>query len=356
MKLSTTTAALLLLRIPLMPATALADPAADKAASQALFDQARELMNTGNYTAACSKLEQSEALAHGTGTLLNLADCYDKLGRSASAFRNFHLAAASARAAGQEERAKLAELRASLIEARLTQLRIVVPTPAPAGLHVFRDAQELAPETWNRPQPFDPGHYTVRAELGSRSWAQPLDLLEAGKIVDVVIPSLDDTPVAAPGASGPAAAPAAPAAVATVPPTTAAPSSSVAAPTSTDAGPPASDRGSSRRTWAFVLGGAGVVGLGASAVFAVTAKSKYDTSLAHCRTKELCSQAGLDERDSAQRSGNYATVGGVLGVLGVAAAAYLLLTDEPAPRSARALHFDATVGPQRGWFSVTGSY
>ncbi|MEO8874495.1 MAG: hypothetical protein ABI461_02820, partial [Polyangiaceae bacterium] len=59
-----------------MLATGLAH-AADTAAAQALFSDARKLMNDGKYADACPKLEESENLDPGMGTMYNLGDCYE---------------------------------------------------------------------------------------------------------------------------------------------------------------------------------------------------------------------------------------------------------------------------------------
>jgi serine/threonine-protein kinase len=331
-----------------------AGPEPDKAAAQALFDQARELMNAGNYTAACPKLEASQQLSHGTGTLLNLADCYDKLGKTASAWRTFHKAADSARAAGQEERARLAELRASVLEARLMRVRVVVPQPPPPDLHVFRDVEELTAESWNKPLPLDPGRYTVRAERGARTWSQQIELSEAGATLDVAIPSLEQAPAAealAPPAVTPPAASAAPPA-GPVPPPGASPAAAAQPPADTPAPAPPGPN----RTLAYVLGGAGLVGVGVSAVFAVKAKSQYDTSLEHCRTRDLCSRRGLDERDDAQFFGNVATAALVVGVAGLAIGGYLFLSEDPKPKQASSLTLSPALAPRQAGLMLQGAY
>ena len=62
-----------------------ADENADAVTSRTLFDEARRLMAEGKYAEACLELEQSQKLRSGIGTQFNLAECYEKTGRIASA-------------------------------------------------------------------------------------------------------------------------------------------------------------------------------------------------------------------------------------------------------------------------------
>ena len=57
----------------LSPGLAFAQSASDKAQAQALFDDGRHLMEQGKFAEACRKLEGSQKLDPGAGTLLNLA-------------------------------------------------------------------------------------------------------------------------------------------------------------------------------------------------------------------------------------------------------------------------------------------
>src|SRR3954468_2190760 len=80
----------------LAPSSALAQDASSQAAAQALFEQARKLMADGKFPEACPKLAESQRLDPGAGTLLNLGHCYEKSGRTASAWVTFKDAAAAA--------------------------------------------------------------------------------------------------------------------------------------------------------------------------------------------------------------------------------------------------------------------
>src|SRR5512138_2397422 len=95
--------------------------AEQRAAAQALFDDARRLMADKKYAEACPKLEESQRLDPGIGTLLNLAECQSLTGRTASAWANFLEAAYQAKAAGQAKRENTARSRAAALEPKLSR-------------------------------------------------------------------------------------------------------------------------------------------------------------------------------------------------------------------------------------------
>lgn len=53
---------------------------------------ARGLVQKGDWAAACPKFEESERLDPGIGTLYHLADCYEHVGRLATAWGLFDAA------------------------------------------------------------------------------------------------------------------------------------------------------------------------------------------------------------------------------------------------------------------------
>src|SRR6266545_6749182 len=103
--------ALALLIVIGSPARAFA-AAGDEAAARALFLEGRKLVDEGNYADACPKFEESLRLDPGTGTSFNLADCFEHVGRTASAWARFLDVAAASKAADQADRERVARARA----------------------------------------------------------------------------------------------------------------------------------------------------------------------------------------------------------------------------------------------------
>lgn len=304
-----------------------AEPTADdQAAARALFDQARALMDEKRYAEACPKLEESQRLSHGTGTLLNLGDCYERSGKTYSAYKTFLRAATSARQTGQTEREKLALVRADVLKRQLSSITVVVPAAsAAADLRVYRGDQEIPKESWGVEQPLDPGTYELRATAGGKTWNQTVTLGATADRKSISVPAL----VEAPPATVPPVAPSPPAS-----------GSSPNPPTPTDGktagrGP---DEGAGRGipTASYVLGAVALVGFGVSGYFALAAKSKQDESLQHCREQNLCTQQGVDLRDQALKNATTSTIAFGVGAAALGGAAIVYFTSGgSSPKSGR---------------------
>src|SRR6187431_1585248 len=107
----------------LLAVASLAPPAlardADAAAAEALFDEARRLLASGDVKAACPKFAESYRLDPALGALLNLAACHEKEGRVATAWSEYRDAAAQALKARDDKRAAYAKKQAATLEPRL---------------------------------------------------------------------------------------------------------------------------------------------------------------------------------------------------------------------------------------------
>lgn len=149
-----------------------AQDASQKASAEALFLEARNLLEAGRAAEACPKLEASQKLDPQLGTLLNLADCYERLGRTASAWALFREAEVLAQKRQEEERARVAKERVARLEQRLSRLIIHVPAAGHVpGLVVRRNGQPVDPAAWGAAVPVDPGKQTIEASApGRRTW------------------------------------------------------------------------------------------------------------------------------------------------------------------------------------------
>ena len=110
-----------------------------------------------------------------------------------------------------------------------------------------------------------------------------------------------------------------------------------------DTPPPAEKKqdGVSRKTWGLIAGGAGITALGAGGYFGLRAMGKSADSDDHCRGT-LCDARGVELNDQADSAAWLSNIFVGVGLVGVGAGTWLLLTDddkpeenqEPAPPSA----------------------
>src|SRR6185312_7749645 len=68
-------------------------PTQDQVIAEQLFEQGRTLVTANNWPAACPKFEESLKLDPTLGTKLNLATCYEHIGKIASAWSLYREAA-----------------------------------------------------------------------------------------------------------------------------------------------------------------------------------------------------------------------------------------------------------------------
>jgi hypothetical protein len=252
------------------PATAQSE---DRAAARALFEDGRKLVKDGQIEAGCKKLEAASKLYAGSGILLNLADCYEKSGRTASAWSEFGEAATAANRQNRPDQASEAKRRQAAIDPKLIFLTVVVAHPVP-GLVVKRDGVELPSGAWGTAMPVDPGNHEIRGEAAGREpWTTTISPSRAGLKLSVEVPELALT---APVAPSPAPTPAA-----------AAPGSAPGGEAFAEA--PAARSGSHVPEWVMIGAGA-AVGIGGAILMAVeagqasNARSTHDTAAYNAST------------------------------------------------------------------------
>ncbi|MBI5537642.1 MAG: hypothetical protein HY898_33270 [Deltaproteobacteria bacterium] len=299
---------LLALALVLASGTAQAEVSAqDRAAARALFDQGRALVKAGKFDQACPKFEESYKLDAGIGAAFNLADCYEHVGKTASAWSGFLEAASRAKIGGQDERERVARERAQALEPRLTRLIISLPAGADdARIEVRRDGTLIGKGMWGQPVPVDPGEHTISASAAAhKPWQSKVEVAGEGKTVTIAVPALEREP----DASQPAK------------------KAPTKEPTAGEAPRPA---GGGQRLAGIVVGGVGVVSLGLAGVFALQTRSKVSDAEAYCQGAQCWDQRGVDLHDEAKGKADLATVFGAIGAAGIVGGAVLYLT---APRT-----------------------
>ncbi len=150
----------------------------DEAAARVLFDEARQLRESGQLALACPKLEEARRLFTSAGLLFNLADCYEKVGRTREARSTFDEAARVATESGRRDLAADAARRRDAIKV----------SDAPAN-PMQPGATPTAPPPGATPSAAPPGATPAAAPSGDELVARALfeegrALRDAGRIED----------------------------------------------------------------------------------------------------------------------------------------------------------------------------
>lgn len=311
------------------PGLASAADASDKATAEALFQQGKALMEQQQYQQACDKFRASQELDAGVGTLLHLADCYEKEGRTASAWATFHEASSVAASRGDTNRQNIAQGRADALEANLSYILIRAAAGTPGDALVTRDGRPVPAAVWGVPVPVDPGTIAVQVSaLGYESVSVTVTVpARAPSPIEVTLPALKKGSGGVVAAEPQQRGPTAPNNAVTAPSSSTAGAEAVTAPSPPPPPPPVEPSESNQATWGLVLGGAGIVALGVSAVFTASGYSSYKDSLDDCSSdnENQCGVSGTAERRDALSDLSVATIVGGAGavVLGTGFVLYL---------------------------------
>jgi len=335
---------LLLVALPVVaqPSTA------QKATAEAYFDDGVRLMRSGNFAEACPKLETSQRIDPAVGTLLYLGECYEKLGKTASAWVTFREADALARSANQPQRAELAKVHAERLQQNLSRLTIELAdeTLRLPGLQLRCGAVPLDVSAPTLTVPVDPGEVVIQASApGYTSLSRAVTVGPGGRVSVNIPPLVRDpnaTPPPAPGSS--------PATTTNVPP--AAPPQS-ASPAGSEKAVPRTTATHRSLAWPIALGAVGLVGLGVGSVFGVKAIHDASTAGDLCPNRRCTEQRGETLMTDARHEANVSNVAFGVGAAGVAAAIIVYVLEGPRPEEGT-LHLVPAVSVTGASFAFEG--
>jgi hypothetical protein len=309
--------------------------AGDSASAEALFEEGKKLVAQKKYAEACPKFAESNRLDRGAGTLIHLADCYEKTKQTASAWATYKEAASAAQALGRSDWEKLANKRATALAPTLAHVTIRVTEPADK-IEITRDGNVVSQASFGIALPVDIGTHSLEAAApGRKPYKSSFTIKKDGENADVTIPKLDEDEKAPPVVATPTPAP------------TPAPAT------------PSHDKdkegGSSQKTIGYIVAGVGVVGLGVGAVTGLMAIGKNNDAKKLCPDSGACAdKSGVDANDSAKSFGTISTIGFIAGGVALAAGAALVLTAGPSKTGSIKLVPDA--GPKSAGLGVVGAF
>jgi len=310
------------------------------AAATAQFDKGRSLFKAGKFAEACAAFEQSQKLEAAFGTLYNLAGCYMKIGKLASAWVAYReLAQRDTRATRKADSAR----RARELEPRLSRLVITVPG-APSGLVVTMNGQDVT-ALLGVENPVDQGRYQIVAKAPQfKDRETTVEVVAEGKTVTAAL-ELERAPREAPPPAPP---------VAEVTPV-ATKIEDAAKPEREPEPAPASHR----RLYGALAGGAGVALIATSLVFGSLASGKWSDVKKLCGNDATCepdqSAEGRRLNDAAHTDANIATGLAIGGAVALGVGAVLWFT-APASASGTALRLQPGAGPTSAGLTLVGRF
>jgi hypothetical protein len=293
-------------------------PDRKEAAAEARFRDGSDAFDKGHVDEACTAFGQSLRLYPTLGSLLNLALCYEKQGKTASAWAAFTHAAAWANDPGQRDRREFAHRHASALERLLSRVQIDVDADA-APVAVAVDGEPIGEARSTLPVFLDPGDHVVEATAPSR----------VRYVTKVTVPA---TPSAA-------------ALLVKIPALAAEPTEVVAPQPQT----PAPVAHSVRRTAGWIVGASGIVAVGVGSYFGIDAISK---------TGEIAASCGAHcDTGSTQLAEVASLVAFGVGLAALATGGWLLFVAPPsgAPNSAR-IEVAPRVWAHGGGLGLEGSW
>jgi hypothetical protein len=165
------------------PATAIAEQQ---------FQEGKRLFDAGKVHEACEKFRASQDADPGLGTLLHLAQCHEKEGRTATAWAEYVDATAQAQSRGEKDREKYARTHAQALEGQIHRV-VIDMRPRPEELEIKLDGVRFPPGSLGAPVPIDAGEHALEARAPKKKgWSNKVTFAANAATDKIDIPALAD--------------------------------------------------------------------------------------------------------------------------------------------------------------------
>jgi hypothetical protein len=277
-----------------------AQTAQELARARTLYKQGLSLEAAGDWAGALAKFDEVARVRLTPQVRFHIGRCKENLGRLTEALGDYRLAEYEAQQQNAKELDEISNARETL-EARIPKLVITRGAGAESAT-IEVDGVDVGESQLGKEVSVDPGPHRIVAKLsGGRQFEQTVNVQE-GETMNVELvapegfgkpqdagPRDDDPPVIEPppavvvDSKGPNALP-------------------------------------------FIIGGIGVIGLGAAGYFALQRKSAEDDLAAVCRPDGVCPRSSQGLQDDGERYAMLTNVGLGVGIVGIGVATVLLIT------------------------------
>lgn len=284
--------------------------------------QGYELAQANKCAEAIPHLQESLKRDPRAITLINLADCEEKVGKLADATVHWGDARSRASASGEKDIQEEATTRAAALDAKLPHLTLTLSKNAPTDATVERDGVVLGAVSLGVALPVDPGAHVITVHApGHDDMVKNITMAEGDKqTLDLSV--------------GPV---------------------SSAKPTPNDAGSSAPEAGKKKMSLLVPVGfGVGAAGIIVGTITGIMTLGKGSDASDHCKNSVCDSKSAYDSVQSGKTLGAVSTVAFIVGAAGVGVGVVGLLTAktaEPAPTTAG---LDLVVGPTN--FALHGRF
>jgi hypothetical protein len=161
--------------------------------AEGLYNEGKKLLESGNVPAACQKFKASLDVDRALGTIVALATCHEKEGKTASAWGEYAEGVAEAKKQGKADAEKYCRDRMSALEKGLSHL--TVSGTKTDKMEIKIDGVTMPPEALGSALPADPGERTIEVTApGYKPWSTKVLVPGNAGNATATIPALEVDP------------------------------------------------------------------------------------------------------------------------------------------------------------------